>query len=109
MNDILLENSRQLTAGKFIDCIARRKYYLGDKFPEIYLTQREAECVFWIIRGLTNKEVADKMQLSSRTIEYYLRNVRTKLNCYSKSHLIRVLQGAPFLSLIQDQVDLEER
>ena len=81
---------------------------MGEGFPEIYLTQREAECVFWVIEGLTNKEVADKMELSSRTIEYYLRNVRVKLNCYSKAHLVKMLKNAPILKLIRQQVMEEE-
>lgn len=104
MNEILLEDHRSNIPDKFICCQERRKYYLGKQFPEIYLTQREAECVFWIMKGLTNKQTADKMELSSRTIEYYLRNVRTKLNCYSKAHLIRVLHKAHFLSVIEKQI-----
>jgi len=93
---------------KAIYCPIRRKYYLGEPFPEIYLTQREAECVYWVITGLTNKEAADKMELSSRTIEYYLRNVRCKLNCYSKGHLIKLLKGSHFLPIIQQQIREQE-
>ena len=103
MNEIMLEDHRRSIPDKFICCPSRRKYYLGKQFPEIYLTQREAECVYWVMKGLTNKQTADKMELSSRTIDYYLRNVRTKLNCYSKAHLIRVLDKACFLSEIEKQ------
>ena len=92
MNENLWSDFTQPKPGNFLTDINRRKYYLGESFPEIYLTQREAECVFWVVNGLTNKETAEKMQLSSRTIEYYLRNVRCKLNCYSKAHLIQVLK-----------------
>ena len=106
MNEITLEENRSLNHKNNIHCVARRKYYLENQFSETYLTQREAEAVFWVIQGLTNRQTAEKMQLSSRTIEYYLRNVRGKLNCYSKSHLIRVLKKSPFLSLIEKQVDL---
>jgi DNA-binding CsgD family transcriptional regulator len=94
----------QPTAEKSIYCPIRRKYYLGDRFPESYLTQREAECSYWVINGLTNKETAEKMCLSSRTIEYYLRNIRCKLNCYSKSHLVKMLKQSAFLPIIEQQI-----
>jgi DNA-binding CsgD family transcriptional regulator len=104
MTHIFLDESWPADFDPGIYCPVRRKYYLGPQFPEIYLTQREAECVYWITKGLTNKQTADEMQLSSRTIEYYLRNVRCKLNCYSKAHLIKLLQQAAFLPVIDQQV-----
>lgn len=100
MNENLANHPAHAQTRCLLTDIHRRKHYLGEQFPETYLTQREAECTFWVIQGLTNKEVADKMQLSSRTIEYYLRNVRCKLNCYSKAHLIKVLKGSGFLTRI---------
>jgi DNA-binding CsgD family transcriptional regulator len=94
----------QPTNDKSIYCPIRRKYYLGDRLSGSYLTQREAECSYWVIKGLTNKETGEKMDLSSRTIEYYLRNIRCKLNCYSKSHLVKVLKEGSFLQIIEQQL-----
>lgn len=104
MTDIFLDESWQNNIRPSIYWPIRRKYYLGSGFPEVYLTQREAECVYWIINGLTNQQTADQMELSPRTIEYYLRNVRCKLNCYSKAHLIKLLQQATFLPMIEQQL-----
>lgn len=108
MNEVALREYTYTCPEKLIYHRARRKYYLQPPYSESYLTQREAECVFWVMEGLTNKEIADKMDLSSRTIEYYLRNVRVKLNCYSKAHLIKMLKDAPILALIRQQVQDEE-
>jgi DNA-binding CsgD family transcriptional regulator len=109
MNPVFLESIAPTEHDRKIYCPIRRKYYLGDQFPEIYLTQREAECSYWVIRGLTNKQVADQMQLSPRTIEYYLRNIRCKLNCYSKIHLVKLLQKAAFLPVIEEQIKRKKK
>lgn len=78
----------------------RRHYYLGPPYTGQYLTRREAECLLLMLRGYTNGETADYLHLSSRTIEYYLKNIRNKLNCYSKIHLLRQIQKTDFLDVI---------
>lgn len=70
-----------------------RTYYLGDKYPGMYLTKREAECMFWIVQHNTIAETALKMELSARTVEFYVKNMKLKLHCASKKQLIeKVLQ-----------------
>ena len=63
----------------------------GGFFQSCLLTDREIECASWAVQGLTNREIANEMQLSSRTIEAYINNLKKKLNCYSKVQLITVL------------------
>ena len=65
------------------------KYYaLGDAYPNIHFTPREAQCMVLLIRGQTMKTAARCLQLSPRTVEYYVRNMRIKLQCSSKAELI---------------------
>jgi len=68
-----------------------RTYYLGDKFPNIYLTKREAECVFWLIQCRTISETGLKMGLSPRTVEFYIRNLKLKLDCKNKRELLKTI------------------
>ncbi len=79
---------------------SRRHYYLGAPYTGQYLTRREAECLLLMLRGYTNGETAEYLKLSSRTIEYYLKNIRNKLNCYSKIHLLRQIQKTNFMDII---------
>jgi len=70
-----------------------RTYYLGDQYPGVYLTKREAECMFWIVQNHTIGSTALKMQLSARTVEFYVKNMKLKLHCASKKQLIeKILQ-----------------
>lgn len=70
-----------------------RMYYLGDQYPNIYLTKREAECMFWLVQNNTIGVTALKMALSARTVEFYVKNMKIKLRCVNKKQLIeKVLQ-----------------
>lgn len=51
------------------------------------LTRREREIARHVARGLTNREVADHLVLSVRTIETHVRNILKKLDMDSRKAL----------------------
>lgn len=53
-----------------------------------YLTRREAECIYWSVKGLSAKEVAKLLSISPRTVEKHLANAKEKLSCKKKTALI---------------------
>ena len=61
---------------------------LGSERAE-HLTEREAEVVRLVALGYTNKEMAELMHLSVRTIESHRANILTKLDVTSRSQLVR--------------------
>ena len=73
-------------------------YGLGCRYPDVHFTQREAECMVYLLKGMTNAFVAELMGLSPRTIEYYIKNMRTKLCCKNKNELVQRVKGSDFLS-----------
>lgn len=62
--------------------------YLTTKSRDFKLTQRETECLCYLVRGKTAKSIAQLLKLSPRTVEYYLDNIKNKLGCRTKSQLI---------------------
>ncbi len=52
------------------------------------LSQRQEECLFFLIRGKTTKQIANILNLSSRTIEDHIEKMKHKLDCFSKYQLI---------------------
>lgn len=80
-----------------------RAYYLGEHYPDIYLTKREAECAFWIVQDYTIARAAIEMGLSARTVEFYVKNMKLKLRCASKKRLVQcLLETTLLVQLAQD-------
>jgi DNA-binding CsgD family transcriptional regulator len=80
-------------------------YSLGDNFKDISFTQREAECMFLLLKGKTILQVSKILGLSSRTVEFYVKNMKIKLHCRTKSELIgKVLES----SFIEYKINLEK-
>lgn len=52
------------------------------------LSEREKECLLWVSAGLTNKEIAFKLSLSTKTVELHIRNAAQRLNARNRSHAV---------------------
>ncbi len=52
------------------------------------LSKRQHECIFHMLKGKTNAQIAKAMNLSTRTVETYIDNVKDKLLCPDKNQLI---------------------
>ena len=69
---------------------------LSDPFQGQYLTLRESQCVYYAMQKFTIQETANQLSLSPRTVEFYLKRIRIKLNCQRKKELISKLDQAHF-------------
>lgn len=56
--------------------------------PEIKLTQRECEIIKYSFEGLSNKEIADKLFISERTVVGHKSNLLAKTGCKSTIQLL---------------------
>ena len=52
------------------------------------LSKRQVECLYYLVRGMTLKQIGKTLKLSPRTVEWYLEIVKNKLNCSTKLDLI---------------------
>jgi DNA-binding CsgD family transcriptional regulator len=64
---------------------------LNDAMNSISFSNQEMNCFQFLVRGMTSKEIAQKMNLSYRTVENYLARAKYKANVTSKSQLIEFL------------------
>src|SRR5262249_55982187 len=55
--------------------------------PATHLTRRERDVVALVTQGLTNRQIADRLVLSERTVEAHLDHVRTKLDLRSRAQI----------------------
>lgn len=82
--------------------LTKKKFYLEPNDLDIYLSYREAECMTYFLKGYSNKEVAQIMQVSRRTIESYVLNMKYKFRSRSKVELIKKIMRTPFKEIVGD-------
>lgn len=64
------------------------KIILMDSKRPIVLTQRESDCIYHLIHGKSAKQTANIMNISARTVEFHLGNIKEKANCRTKLELL---------------------
>lgn len=65
------------------------KYYKIKQLQKQYsLTTRELQCLELILQNKIAKEIANFLNLTTRTAETYIYHLKRKLNCHSKSEII---------------------
>ena len=67
-------------------------YFIGEAFEGIYFTRREAQTLFHLLKGKTIPEVGRSLDLSARTIEFYVKNMKLKIGVKSKAELLDKLR-----------------
>ncbi len=96
-NNILLPyyNAHEIAEVKAVDFIVEEDAFdfLNEKTQkEIHrgsmFTQREKECLTLISQGYTMKNTAIKLNISHRTVEQHLRNLKDKLGLNTKNQLV---------------------
>lgn len=77
-----------LSTGILNSSILPSKIMKEDIEASTYLTQREQEIVYQLVRGKTAKGIAITLGISYRTVEHHLENIKHKTGCLSKAELI---------------------
>ena len=69
-----------------------KRYYVSCGTQSNYLTHAELNCFLLLCQGKTVKQVAVKLQISNRTVESYINRVKSRLNYYSTSQILELVQ-----------------
>jgi len=76
-------------------CGGARTPALGPAVERLPLTDREREIVMLIRNGLTNRDVAQRLSLSVRTVENHIYRAMAKTGTTSRDQLAGLMPGAP--------------
>lgn len=97
-SNIICDKSYELNNKKMNDCIQSmniKKLFISstDRDISIYLTKREYLCLFLLCKGKSTKQISWDLNLSPRSVEFYIQNCKLKFGVYNKFELInRALQ-----------------
>jgi DNA-binding CsgD family transcriptional regulator len=81
------------------------QFHLKGPYNNTYLTWREAQCTHYLLKGCTIKDTAQRLTLSPRTVEFYVKNMRLKVGATSKAHLLEILMQTELPHKIRAVVD----
>lgn len=70
------------------------KFIMGSDGNVVKLTPRESDIAYHLAAGRTAKEIAVRLNISSRTIESYINNIKLKTGFHFKSELVEALNKA---------------
>ncbi|MBN1684959.1 MAG: helix-turn-helix transcriptional regulator [Gammaproteobacteria bacterium] len=76
------------------------KYYFGGDFKNIYFTRSEMDVLKHFYRGNSIKKIAEILDLSDRTVESHMNNLKKKTDSKSAFELRQKLFNNPLFSLI---------
>jgi DNA-binding CsgD family transcriptional regulator len=94
---LLLENDKNFLT------LSQKKmtsYTFYDRYPIEKLSKKESMCLFYVLRGKTNKEIAEILHLSSRTVEGKMTEIKAKMQCDSRNQLVEKAIQNGFLEII---------
>lgn len=83
-------------------------YYIGPTHEGVYFTRREAQTLFHLLKGKTIPEVGRSLDLSARTIEFYVKNMKLKIGVKSKAELLDKLRHTDIIRQL-NLFDAEDR
>lgn len=72
---------------------------LHDGFIKNQLSEREFEVASTVVLGLSNKKIAEELNISVRTVENHLRSIFSKLNVATRTQLIAKLCNTSALGI----------
>jgi non-specific serine/threonine protein kinase len=82
---------RAHAAGRALTTDSALRYALGEPDPhptaELVLSARETEVADLVTQGLTNREIATRLVISTRTAETHVNNIMKKLNTRNRAHI----------------------
>ncbi len=61
----------------------------GQDAPRGPLTDREAEVLGWLAKGLANKQIAAELGISEHTVKFHISSIYTKLNATNRTQAVR--------------------
>ncbi|NQY42993.1 MAG: helix-turn-helix transcriptional regulator, partial [Legionellales bacterium] len=57
---------------------------------DVYITEREWQCIKLLEYGLSSRETAEILGISRRTVETHFVNIKIKLNINSKDQILEI-------------------
>ncbi len=95
------------TLNQFNEQILPKRFYI-DKSKNIYLTQRELECIKTLLKNKSYKFVSNELVISHRTVQDHMNKIRDKLHVKNKKELFNIIENKLFKDIKNLFIDPKE-
>ncbi|MFA6038191.1 MAG: PAS and helix-turn-helix domain-containing protein [Legionellales bacterium] len=79
-------------------------YLIQNETDDNILSKRQHECLFLLLKGKTAKEIGKQLDLSARTVESYIDQIKLKFNVYTKSELIDYAISHGYINILPESL-----
>lgn len=91
------DEAHQSEGRKEIKSNPSKQFFLGQEFPNIYLTERQAQCIYYLLNNLKRNQIASRLKISLRTLERHLEIARKKFSVDSCQKMLDAIKSTDFL------------
>lgn len=74
---------------------------VGFGYPDVSFTKRESDAMMLLINGKTVDQTAKQLKLATRTVEYYVKNMKVKIGVAHKDQLVAAIEKTDFVNNYQ--------
>ncbi len=74
-----------------------KNFHIEKNGKKIQIAKRETEIIFLLSHGKSMKQIANILSISTRTVKHYVEQAKIKLDCFSKTQLIDILDNNPII------------
>ncbi len=96
----LQENTYSQIIATFKEGLEKGKYLIESPKGQFFLTKREVDCLYYRSQGSSAKEIAREMDISHRTVESFINNIKIKSRMTNLSEIIKLSAAGLDLELI---------
>lgn len=82
--------------------------FINKEYPNSHLSSREKEILYYVIRGKTSKMIGKVLDLSYRTVEIHIENIKNKLKCNKKSELITMAIQEGLTDMLPNTISIKQ-
>lgn len=79
----------------------KKVYFISQDYINVYFTQREVECIYYLLKCYRLSDIAVTLGISIRTVEFYVKNMKSKLHCHTRQQLIEKIAATDLMARIK--------
>lgn len=77
---------------------------LEDHYRGLTILKRETQTLFYLLRGNTAKEIAQRLNISPKTVETHIQNIKLKAGCLSKNELVEKCISEGLIHIVPEYI-----